>query len=76
MGDATANQDAVFAFLGDPSTHGGQPARRIDTHAAAVFLKLRGWIGCDATHPRSPTRPDSDRELLRGVAAQLGLTPA
>jgi dihydrodipicolinate synthase/N-acetylneuraminate lyase len=36
-------------------------------HSAAMFLKMRGWIGCDATHPRSPTRPDSDRELLRGV---------
>jgi dihydrodipicolinate synthase/N-acetylneuraminate lyase len=42
-------------------------------HAAAMFLKLRGWIGADATHPRSPTRPDSDRELLRAVARQLSL---
>lgn len=31
-------QDAVFAFLCDPSTHGGRKVRRIDTHAAAVFL--------------------------------------
>jgi dihydrodipicolinate synthase/N-acetylneuraminate lyase len=45
-------------------------------HSAAMFLKLRGWVGCDATHPRSPTRPDSDRELLRGVLCQLGLNPA
>jgi dihydrodipicolinate synthase/N-acetylneuraminate lyase len=45
-------------------------------HSAATFLKLRGWIGCDATHPRSPTRPDSDRELLRGILRQLGITPA
>ncbi|MBV8836266.1 MAG: AAA family ATPase [Alphaproteobacteria bacterium] len=31
-------QDEVFAFLADPATHGGAPVRRIDTHAAAVFL--------------------------------------
>ena len=32
------NQDAVFAFLSDPATHGGQKVTRIDTHGAAVFL--------------------------------------
>jgi uncharacterized protein len=31
-------QAAVFGFLADPSTHGGAPASRIDTHASAVFL--------------------------------------
>jgi aminoglycoside phosphotransferase family enzyme/predicted kinase len=36
-------QDEVLAFLADPATHigaihGGAPVRRIDTHAAAVFL--------------------------------------
>lgn len=31
-------QAAVFAFLGDPTTHGGAAVRRFDTHAAAVFL--------------------------------------
>jgi dihydrodipicolinate synthase/N-acetylneuraminate lyase len=40
-------------------------------HSAAMFLKLRGWIDCDATHPRSPTRPEADRELLREIAARL-----
>ncbi|MBM3979510.1 MAG: dihydrodipicolinate synthase family protein [Planctomycetes bacterium] len=40
-------------------------------HSAAMFLKLRGWIGCDATHPRSPTRPEYDRELLRGILRRL-----
>ncbi len=34
-----AGQEDVFAFLGDPATHGmTTPVRRIDTHAAAVFL--------------------------------------
>jgi aminoglycoside phosphotransferase family enzyme/predicted kinase len=31
-------QDEVFAFLGDPATHGGTKIKRIDTHASAVFL--------------------------------------
>ena len=34
----TADQDRVFAFLSDPLTHGEHPVRRIDTHAASVFL--------------------------------------
>jgi dihydrodipicolinate synthase/N-acetylneuraminate lyase len=40
-------------------------------HSAAMFLKLRGWIECDATHPRSPTRPDSDRAVLADIARLL-----
>src|SRR6202050_5418884 len=32
------NQDEVLAFLADPATHGGEKVRRIDTHAASVFL--------------------------------------
>jgi uncharacterized protein len=31
-------QREVFAFMSDPATYGGMPARRIDTHSAAVFL--------------------------------------
>jgi aminoglycoside phosphotransferase family enzyme/predicted kinase len=34
----TGSQEDVFALLGDPATHGGASVRRIDTHAAAVFL--------------------------------------
>jgi hypothetical protein len=41
-------------------------------HTAAMFLKLRGQIGCDATHPKSPTRPDSDRAVLDGIRELLG----
>lgn len=36
--DADPYQEEVFAFLGDPATHGGAPVKRIDTHAATVFL--------------------------------------
>src|SRR3974390_3307995 len=31
-------QAEVFAFLADRATHGGNEVKRIDTHAAAVFL--------------------------------------
>jgi uncharacterized protein len=32
------SQDEVFALLSDPATHRGASVRRIDTHAASVFL--------------------------------------
>ncbi len=38
MKHTTARQDEVFSFLEDPRAHGGVPVKRIDTHAAAVFL--------------------------------------
>ena len=41
MNDKSYGQDEVFAFLADPATHGlgsGESIRRIDTHAASVFL--------------------------------------
>jgi aminoglycoside phosphotransferase family enzyme/predicted kinase len=31
-------QEAVFALLADTATHGGETVKRIDTHAASVFL--------------------------------------
>jgi aminoglycoside phosphotransferase family enzyme len=31
-------QEKVLAFLADPAAHGNTPVRRIDTHAASVFL--------------------------------------
>ena len=40
-------------------------------HSAAMFLKLRGWIESDLTHPNSPQRPESDREILRDVCRLL-----
>lgn len=40
-------------------------------HSAAQFLKLRGWIGCDATHPQSPTRPASDVAILQELLTRL-----
>jgi dihydrodipicolinate synthase/N-acetylneuraminate lyase len=48
----------AFAFR-DPV-----PAYR---HDAAMFLRLRGWLASDRTHPGSPTRPDADRDVLVGL---------
>ncbi len=42
-------------------------------HSAAMFLKLRGWIGSDRTHPQSATRPDSDRPILEDIAERMGV---
>jgi uncharacterized protein len=38
MTDMTDSQQEVLAFLADPATYRGQQVRRIDTHAASVFL--------------------------------------
>jgi uncharacterized protein len=38
MTDTLESQDGVFAYLERPSTLGGANVRRIDTHAAVVFL--------------------------------------
>jgi dihydrodipicolinate synthase/N-acetylneuraminate lyase len=60
----------VLQYLGFVAFREPVPAYK---HDAAMFLKLRGWVACDATHPKSQTRPDSDRDLLRDVARQLEL---
>jgi dihydrodipicolinate synthase/N-acetylneuraminate lyase len=45
-------------------------------HSAAQFLRLRGWIESDATHPGSPERPESDRAVLAEIARSLGVLAA
>ena len=40
-------------------------------HSAAMFLKLRGWLECDDTHPLSAKRPSSDREILADIAKRI-----
>lgn len=44
-------------------------------HNAAQFLKLRGWITADATHPNAARRPypDSDIAVLQDIAERLGV---
>jgi hypothetical protein len=42
-------------------------------HDAAVFLELRGWIGCGATHPSAISRPPGHADVLREIAQRLGV---
>jgi dihydrodipicolinate synthase/N-acetylneuraminate lyase len=71
-----AGDDTRFWALNDVLQYLGQLAFRDPVpgyrHDAAMFLALRGWIGSDRTHPTSPVRPDSDRELLADIAKKLG----
>jgi aminoglycoside phosphotransferase family enzyme/predicted kinase len=38
MNHLTDSQEPVFALLADPATHDGAEVKRVDTHAAVVFL--------------------------------------
>lgn len=58
----------VLQYLGFFAFRAPVPAYK---HSAAMFLKLRDWIATDKTHPQSPTRPDSDREVLQGILELL-----
>ena len=51
----------VLQYLGFFAFRDPVPAYK---HSAAMLFKLRGWIGCDDTHPQSAKRPDSDRAVL------------
>lgn len=80
--DAFSRRDALWAagdpafyelndllqYLGFLAFRAPVPAYK---HSAAQFLKLRGWIGTDLTHPSSPKRPDSDVEILRDILERL-----
>lgn len=69
--------DTAFYQLNDALQYLGSFAFRVPVpaykHSAAMFLKLRGWIGCDDTHPQCPTRPDRDREVLLEIGHRLGI---
>lgn len=60
----------VLQYLGFFAFRSPVPAYK---HSAAMFLHLRGWIASDATHPQSPTRPASDRPILREIGRQLNI---
>ena len=80
--DVFARRDAAWA-IGDPAFYElndllqylgfltFRPPVPAYKHSAAMFLKLRGFLECDDTHPESPKRPDSDREILRHIVEQL-----
>jgi 4-hydroxy-tetrahydrodipicolinate synthase len=42
-------------------------------HSCAVFLHLLGKIPTSFTHPRSPKRPEWEREIMADCAKRLGL---
>ena len=58
----------VLQYLGEFAFRHPTPAYK---HSAAQFLHLRGWIGTDLTHPKGATRPESDKEILRLIAARI-----
>ncbi len=80
--DAFARRDALWE-AGDPRFYelndllqylgffAFRPPVPAYKHNAAQFLKLRGHIKCDCTHPKSPQRPTGDGEVLRDIAARL-----
>ncbi len=84
--DAFARRDALWRS-GDPAFYelndrlqylgafAFRPPVPAYKHSAAQFLRLRGWIGCDRTHLRSPTRPASDIDVLREIGRSLGVIP-
>lgn len=60
----------VLQYLGFLAFRSPVPAYK---HSAAMFLHLRGWIGTERTHPKSPARPASDLPILRDLGRQLGI---
>ena len=58
----------ILQYLGHFTFRPPVPAYR---HSAAMFLQMRGWAESDAIPAGAPTRPDSDREILREIGQQL-----
>lgn len=60
----------ALQWLGGVAFRAPVPAYR---HDAALFLTMRGWASSDVTPPGVPRRPAWEIELLREVAARLGV---
>ena len=58
----------LLQYLGTFTFRNPTPAYK---HSAAQFLRLRGLLRTDLTHPKSPSRPESDLEVLRLIAVDL-----
>lgn len=58
----------LLQYLGSFGFRDPVPAYK---HSAAQFLKLRGRIACDETHPRSAGRPEADIAVLELIAGEL-----
>jgi len=69
--------DPAFYELNDQLQYLGMFAFRTPgpgyKHNAAQFLRLRGWITTDRTHPKSVKRPASDLTVLREIGERLGV---
>lgn len=59
----------ALQYLGNVAFREPVPAYK---HSAAVFLHLTGRIPTDRAHPKNPTRPPWDREILKDCARRLG----
>jgi dihydrodipicolinate synthase/N-acetylneuraminate lyase len=82
--DLFARRDALWA-AGDPAFYelndllqymgcfAFRPPVPAYKHSAAMFLHLRGWTASDGTHQGSPSRPATDRAVLRDIAERLGV---
>ncbi len=60
----------MLQYLGHFTFRPPVPAYR---HSAAMFLEMRGWANSEAVPRGAPTRPDSDREILRDIGERLGV---
>jgi hypothetical protein len=81
------SQQPAFALLADPATHGGAEVRRIDTHAASVFLagdralKVKRAVRFPfldySTLEKRKAACEAELEVNRGFAPQiyLGILP-
>jgi len=70
-----AGDELTFWALNDLLQYLGQFAFRPPVpgyrHDAAMFLAARGHNATELTHPRSPTRPEADHEVLADIADRL-----
>src|SRR3954470_22042584 len=60
----------ALQYLGNVAFRHPVPAYK---HSAAMFLHFAGRIPSPFTHPRAPTRPGWEAEVLRDCAVRLGL---
>lgn len=71
MGDPQFHElNDLLQYLGFLTFRNPVPAYK---HSAAQFLKLKGWIKTNKTHPRSPERPESDIPLLQDIASRIDI---
>lgn len=58
----------LLQYLGSFTFRDPAPAYK---HSAAMFLKIRGMLASDQTHPDSPHRPEADAPVLESIASDL-----